>query len=191
MNVPRAAVRAGILAGLVVAAALAFVTTAPPAYGQDTVVTAPDGSRLAAPAGPGVTYGRWQGQLVVVFVVPAVRLDAVDAARGRGEATPSSEVPGRTDLRMFALSASSTFLGCSVGFLPDLGASRDIADYDGDGVLDGRLMDSCHQGQWDPYHRGAPVPNTPAPVRLAVLDVHAKDGVLVASGFDGPTGSRR
>jgi Rieske Fe-S protein len=89
------------------------------------------------------------------------------------------------------LSAKSTHLGCTVGWNAQLGASKDIADYDGDGVNDGRILDPCHQGQWDAFHRGEPQPGTPAPARLAGLDVRIVDGHLEGTGFDGPVGPQR
>lgn len=145
------------------------------------------GGALAVPSAAGVTPATWMGTPVLVFVVPAERLAGVEAARGPGEATPSVEVPGHPELRLFALSAKSTARGCTVGLNAGLGASLDIEDYDLDGQRDGRILDPCYHGQWDPYHRGAPV-HGPAPARLAVLDVQVDGGVLVATGFDGPVG---
>jgi Rieske Fe-S protein len=69
-----------------------------------------------------------------------------------------------------------------------LGSSHDEPDYDHDGFADGVLMDRCHQGTWDPYHRGAPVAG-PAPTRLAALHVEPRQGILYGDGFDGPTGA--
>lgn len=77
-----------------------------------------------------------------------------------------------------------------MGFNAGLGASRLVSDYDGDGANDGRLMDACHQMQWDPYNRGALVVGPPDLPRLAVLDLAVEDGRLVATGFDGPVGPR-
>ncbi|HJQ93467.1 MAG TPA: hypothetical protein VJ874_04180, partial [Candidatus Thermoplasmatota archaeon] len=114
--------------------------------------------------------------------------DAVERLRGPGESTPSIALPGHPGLRLFALSAYSTHLGCTVGFNTGLGASKDIGDYDGDGSPDGRMLDPCHQGQWDVYHRGVEVPGTTTGGPMAVLDVRIVDGALVATQFDGPVG---
>jgi Rieske Fe-S protein len=89
---------------------------------------------------------------------------------------------------MFAISAKSTHLGCTVGFNKGLGASRDVADYDGDGLPDGRMLDPCHQDQWDVFHRGVAMPNQFAQARMALLDLHVQDGQLVGTHYDGPVG---
>jgi Rieske Fe-S protein len=152
------------------------------------VVTDNAGTALAIPRLVGVQAALWDHRPVLVFVTTAQELSGVDAARGPDAATPSIGVPGSSDLRLFVLSARSTHLGCTVRWNAGLGASKDIADYDGDGVNDGRVLDPCHLGQWDAFHRGEPQPGTPAPTRLAVLDVRFVDGQLVGTGFDGDVG---
>lgn len=192
----RASVRAAVAVTLFVATGLVLFA-APPLAPEESYPALPlmnyvrghePTEAMPIPAGPGVTHGSWLGNPVIVVVAPAPVLDGVDAERGDGQATPSVPFPGDPSLRLFALSAKSTHLGCTVGFVTSLGASRDIADYDLDGRLDGRIMDPCGQGQWDAYNRGAPVAGPTRDRSLAVLDVFVQDGHLYAKRFDGPVG---
>ena len=147
MGLASLAVRASTLAIAAAVIVLLVASSSQPALhdASATPVTAADGSSLVIPTTASVTKATWNHKPILVFVVPQAILDGVDAARGPGSATPS--IPWGPGLRLFALSAVSTHLGCTVGFTPSLGASKDIADYDGDGHNDGRLMDMCHQGQ--------------------------------------------
>lgn len=188
MDAPRAAVRIGVLAGVAVLVGLVATSISDRGAAVTLHILDDDGDPMAVPLEAGYTIGRWDGVPVGVVVATADQLAGVERWRGEEEATPSVAVPGRPGLRLFALSAHSTHLGCTVGFNQGLGASRDIPDYDGDGALDGRMLDPCHHGQWDVYNRGAEVPGTATGGRMAVLDVRVAAGKLVATGFDGPTG---
>jgi hypothetical protein len=191
MDAPRLALRAS---GAVCAGLLLVLVAGVSLHGGDglaqIVVQDSQGNPLPVPAAPTVERGLWKTRPVLVFVVPAKVLEGVDAARGAGSATPSIEVPGHAELRLFALSAMSTQLGCTVVFNAQLGASKDVADYDGDGVPDGRIMDPCSQYTWDAFHDGAFVSGKSVP-RLASLDVQIVDGHLSATVFDGPIGPAR
>lgn len=167
---------------------LLYLAASPPAGAETSGLLDESGNPMPAPTSLGVVKGSWDGIPVLVITVNQAQLAGVDVVRGPGSATPSAPVPGYEGWRVFALSAVSTHLGCSVAWMPDLGASRDIPDYDMDGVVDGRLMDQCHQGQWDAFNQAAPFAGTPAPAALAVLDVRVVDGILVAASFDGPIG---
>lgn len=191
MDVPRLAVRIGVLASVAVLVSLVVLSVSDRGDPVPLHVVDADGNPMAVPSEPGYTIGEWNGVPVAVVVATTEQLEGVERWRGEGEATPSVEVPGRPGLRLFALSAHSSHLGCTVGFNAGLGASKDIPDYDGDGEPDGRMLDPCHQGQWDVYHRGVEVPGTPTGGRMAVLDVSIVDGRLMATGFDGPTGPSR
>lgn len=192
----RASVRAAVAATLLLAVGI-FLFAAPPLAPETSYPALPlmksvrgqePTDPLPVPTGPGVSYGTWNFVPVMVVVAPASVLDGVDAQRGEGAATPSVSFPGDPSLRMFALSAKSTHLGCTVGFAPSLGASRDISDYDIDGRIDGRALDPCGQGQWDVFHRGMPVAGPTRDRALAPLDVFVEDGYLYATHFDGPVG---
>jgi Rieske Fe-S protein len=188
MDAPRAAVRLGVFASVAVLVGIVVVSVSDESHRDALVMDREGHAALAVPTEVGVYPGSWSGMPITVFVAPKARLDGVEALRGEGHATASVAVPGHPDLRLFALSAKSTHLGCTVGFNVGLGASMDIADYDGDGMPDGRMLDPCHQGQWDIYHRGVEVPGTPTHGRMAVLDVRVEGGQLRASQFDGPIG---
>lgn len=192
----RASVRAAVAVTLLLATGLLFFA-APPLVPEESYPAIPvlqyvrgqePTEPMPMPPGPGITYGTWLGHPVIVVVAPATLLQGVDSQRGTGQATPSVPFPADPSLRLFALSAKSTHLGCTVGFNTGLGASRDIADYDLDGRVDGRILDPCGQGQWDAYNRGAPVAGPTRDRSLAVLDVFVKDGALHATHFDGQVG---
>ncbi|HUR62488.1 MAG TPA: hypothetical protein VM286_09025 [Candidatus Thermoplasmatota archaeon] len=193
MDLPRLAVRASVVLCCAFLLAILFMTAdkGNVAEARPAAIMDQDGSPIPVPTGVGRLSATWNHLPVLVFVATAQELDGVEARRGAGEATPSVAVPGHPDLRLFVLSATSTHLGCIVGWNAELGASMDIADYDGDGRNDGRVMDPCHHGQWDAFHRGAPQPATPAPARLAALDVRIMGDHLEATSFDGPTGPQR
>jgi Rieske Fe-S protein len=186
MDLPRLAVRLGAACAAALLLTLLFLGAQHQGEVAAFAITDKSGAPLPVPATPTRELGTWRLQPVWVFVVPASELAGVDAARGPGSATPSIEVPGHPELRLFVLSAKSTYLGCTVGWNAQLGASRDIPDYNGDGVNDGRILDPCHQGQWDAFHRGAPVAG-PAPERLASLDVRIVGDEMQGTWFDGPT----
>ncbi len=190
MEAPRHAIRLAF-AALATATVVGFILMgSSPTRSAAAPITTASGTPFSVPLQTSVTEANWHGQPVIVFVVLATQLDAVAVVRGDDAVTPSIVVPGHPELRLFVLSDKSTHLGCTVAWNPTLDASLDVSDYDGDGAPDGRLLDRCHQGSWDAFHRGAPV-NGPAPTRLAVLDVEVRDGVLYGTHFDGPTGPAR
>jgi Rieske Fe-S protein len=176
-----------VAAGVAVASLLTLAWAAGTEEGAPAsiAVMGPDGTALLVAPELGVTPATWQAQPVLVFVVNASILEGVEAHRGEGEATRAVALAG--GLRLFVLSAKSTFLGCTVGFNAELGASLDVADYDGDGRVDSRLLDPCHHGQWDAFHDGRPVVGF-APERLSALHVELRDGVVFGTGFDGNVG---
>lgn len=188
MDVPRSAVRLSVVVVAALLAALVLVSVIEDGAQARAPVTARDGSAFVLPRSEGVYEAQWIDEPVLVVVTTEARLAGVERLRGEGEATDAIVLGD--GLAVFVLSAHSTFLGCTVSFLPDLGASRDIPDYDGDGRNDGRFMDACHQGQWDVFRRGEPIPGTPTEGRLAALQVELRDGGLWGAGFDGPVGAQ-
>ena len=191
MDAPKAAVRLSAVVAVAAAGLLLALSVLEPGAQALVPVTTRDGAPFEVPAAQGVYPAQWRETPVLVFVVPQERLDGVEALRGEGSATPAVAGPG--GLAVFVLSAKSTDLGCTVGFNTGLPASKDIADYDGDGRNDGRVLDPCHHAQWDAYRRGEPVPGTPADGpsggRLAALRLTVDGDGLSARGFDGPVGS--
>lgn len=185
MDAPRAAVRLSVVVVAALLVALVTVSVVKDGAQAHAPITARDGSVFLLPGSPGVYEAQWVDEEVLVVVTTQARLDAVERLRGEGEATDAEPLPG--GLAVFAMSARSTFLGCTGRFMSELAASRDIADYDGDGANDGRFMDVCHQGQWDVFHRGEPV-SGPTEGRLAALRIELRDGQVWGSGFDGPVG---
>lgn len=188
MGVAGVAVRVAVL---VPAAAWVVLTLATVMHGHDRshALEGRDGGSFVLPMHEGAYEASFEGHPVLVYVVPTSRLDAVDEARGEGEATPALELGD--GLSVFAFSAVSNRLGCTGGFVRTLGASADVPDYDGDGLPDGRFMDPCHHGQWDVLHRGSPVPMTLTCGPLARLEgLGLQGGGLSATGFDQEPGPR-
>lgn len=191
MSLGKLSLRGSFAIAAILGLGLVLVGVAPHKPTQPArVVTDPAGNTLLVPAQAGVTKALWNGQPVLVFLAPKVRLDGVDLARGMGHATPALEVPGHPDLRLFVFSGRSTQSGCTLAFNPSLAASLEIADYDGDSSPDGRVIDPCHQGTWDIYEQGVPVSGA-AFVRLATLDASIVGDHLEATAFDGPVGAQR
>ena len=118
-----------------------------------------------------VVTAEWGLRPAVVYLVRKAQLEASSRQRGYNTGQFAIPVPGRPDLGMLAYDGKCTHLGCTVGWAGDLGASKDIADYDGDGVPDGRVLCPCHQAQFDIYDLATHVPATPAPRPLDVLRI--------------------
>ena len=175
----RGTVRASTAAVVFLSVGLLLLTMLQPGAVASSPLTATDGSPLQVPDGPTVFRAAWRGLPVLVFKVPHSDLPE--------EGTPTVDVPGEQGLRLFAVSAKSTYLGCTVGYVP-LHGPRYVSS---DGIVPRLIMDPCHHGRWDPFRSGEPIPGGPAPARLPLLDAHFVDGVLVATGYDGPIGPQR
>lgn len=188
MDAPRAAVRLLVLAVAGLFVALVVLSVAQEGKGAHAAVTARDGSPFALPRAEGSYEALWVGEPVLVVVTRQAILDGVTAVRGPGEATDA--IPLGDGLAVFVTSARSNFLGCTGKINTGLGASKDVADYDGDGRPDGRFLDACHQGQWDVFHRGAPVPGTPTEGPLAQLKIDVDGDQIRGHGFTGPVGGQ-
>lgn len=191
MDAPKAAVRLSVLAAAAVLVAMVFVSVAREGAATPTSLVHRDGTAFTLERAEGVQEAAWGPgrEPVLVVVTRQAVLDGVDRVRGEGEATPAEPLGG--GLVVFVVSARSNHLGCTGTILPSLGASIDVPDYDEDGRNDGRFMDSCHQGQWDVFHRGAPVQG-PTCGRLAALEgLEVRGEALLATGFDGPVGAQR
>lgn len=127
-------------------------------------------------------HATWHRLPVLVLVTSPAKLAGVDALRGHGEATPSLTIPV-LNLEVVVFSAKSTHLGCTVVFRPDLPASADIADYDGDGVNDGALFDPCGQSRWDAFHDGRVIAGPPGLKDMPRLRFHFEDGQIIGTGY--------
>lgn len=153
-----------------------------PATGEPTPVTVAD---LAGD--PVVVHvGEWGGTPAVVYKVRTATLEASSRLRGYNTAQHAVQHPADASLAILAYGGKCTHLGCTVGFNAGLGASRDIEDYDGDGVREGRALCPCHQSQFDVFDLGRNMPAQPAPRPLDALpvrlgDLHGGSPTIVAT----------
>ncbi len=175
---PRGIVRASTVVVTALSITLLLLTALQPGAAASFPLRAEDGERLEVPEGPVVLRAFWQGLPVLVFKVPASEIP--------NGGTPSIEAPGEQGLRIFVISAKSTHLGCVVEPLPMRFREHMATD---SLARPGLLIDPCHQFIWDAYGDGAEIRGFMP--RLPLLDAHFEDGVLVATGYDGPVGPQR
>lgn len=118
-----------------------------------------------------VHVGEWGGTPAIVYKVRKATLEASSRLRGYNTAQHAIQDPADPALAILAYGGKCTHLGCTVGFNRRLGASRDIEDYDGDGVPDGRAMCPCHQSQFDLFDLGRNLPVQPAQRPLDAMPI--------------------
>lgn len=127
-----------------------------------------------------VVTGEWGDAPAVVYKVRRSALEAAREIRGRDTLAFAVAHPSESDHMIVAYDARCTHLGCTVGWASHLGASADVADYDGDGEPDGRILCPCHQAQFDIHDLGTHLENTPAPRPLPVLVIEVHEGEVWA-----------
>lgn len=120
----------------------------------------------------------------VVYKVKKSVLAASTAERGYNTAQHAIQHPTEPEHAILVYDGKCKHLGCTVGWGGNLGGSKDVEDYDGDGRLDGRILCPCHQGQYDIYNLALNVPATPPPAPLNV--VRAKLGTAEIDGTSTP-----
>lgn len=118
---------------------------------------------------PVVVTAEWNFLPAVVYKVKKSALEGSTRARGYNTAQYAVQHPDEDDMAILVYQGKCKHLGCTVGFNTKLGASKDQADYDGDGLPDGRILCPCHQGQYDIYDLALNVPGTPPPAPLNVI----------------------
>jgi Rieske Fe-S protein len=138
------------------------------ANGQKIPITAAD---LSGPA-PMVITAEWNFLPAVVYKVKTEVLRASSKTRGYNTAQHAVEFPGDPAHAILAYIGKCKHLGCTVGWNGGLGGSKDIEDYDGDGINDGRILCPCHQGQYDIYNLALNQPGTPPPEPLNVIRIN-------------------
>jgi Rieske Fe-S protein len=124
---------------------------------------------LAGPA-PVVVTAEWNFLPAVIYKVHKSKLEGSSREREYNTAQFAVEHPTETDMAILVYDGKCKHLGCTVGFNKGLGGSKDISDYDGDGLPDGRILCPCHQGQYDIHDLALNVPGTPPPAPLNVIE---------------------
>ncbi len=104
-----------------------------------------------------------------VYKVKVDTLKASSAKRGYNTAQHAVEFPGDNKYAILAYVGKCKHLGCTVAWNSGLGGAKDVDDYDGDGINDGRILCPCHQGQYDIYDLALNQPGTPPPAPLNVI----------------------
>lgn len=122
-----------------------------------------------AGAAPVVVTAEWNFLPAVIYKVHKAKLQASAAKRGYNTAQFAVQHPEEEDMAILVYQGKCKHLGCTVGFNKGLGGSKDEADYDGDGLPDGRILCPCHQGQYDIHDLALNVPGTPPPAPLNVI----------------------
>lgn len=123
---------------------------------------------LAGPA-PVVVTAEWNFLPAVIYKVHKTKLEASARERGYNTGQYAVQHPTEEDMAIMVYQGKCKHLGCTVGFNKGLGGSKDVPDYDGDGLPDGRILCPCHQGQYDIHDLALNVPGTPPPAPLNVI----------------------
>jgi Rieske Fe-S protein len=129
--------------------------------------------RLSDLAGPAPVFigGEWRLTPALLVKVRVATLAASSRMRDYNTGQHGVQHPTEPEHAIVAYDARCTHLGCTVGWLGQLGGSKDVADYDGDGARDGRTLCPCHQSQFDVYDLGRDQQPGPAKRPLPVIRV--------------------
>lgn len=126
---------------------------------------------------PVVLTAEWNFLPAVVYKVRRATLEGSAERRGYNTGQYALQHPTEPDHAILLYEGKCKHLGCTVGWDGSLPASADVADYNDDGVNDGRILCPCHQGQYDIFDLALNVPGTPppAPLNVIVFDVKRFD----------------
>jgi Rieske Fe-S protein len=120
------------------------------------------------PANPPLV-GEWGFLPAAIYMVRTDILRAAAAKRGYNTGQFAVAHPTEGNYSIMVYRAKCKHLGCTVGWNGGLGGSKDVEDYDLDGLNDGRILCPCHQGQYDIYDLALNQPATPPPAPLDVI----------------------
>ncbi len=124
---------------------------------------------------PVVVTAEWNFLPAVVYKVRKDVLAASSAKRGYNTGQFAVQHPTEPDHAIIVYDGKCKHLGCTVGWDETLGGSKDVPDYNDDGVFDGRILCPCHQGQYDIYDLAFNQPATPPPSPLNVISFDVKN----------------
>jgi len=163
----------GALSQLLPAVAPAALSSsgAAPVIKRDPATNAKIPVTIADLAGAPPVYvtAEWNFLPATVYKVKKAIVEKSAAKRGYNTAQFAVQHPTEDDHVILLYRTKCKHLGCTVGFNTGLGASKDIPDYDGDGLPDGRILCPCHQGQYDIHDLAKNQPGTPPPAPLDVI----------------------
>lgn len=127
--------------------------------------------------GKGVITAEWNFLPAVAYRVDKAVLEASTRVQGYNTGMYAVEDPRDATKAILLYDGKCKHLGCTIGWGSDLGGAKDSVgqeDYDGNGVLDGRILCPCHQGQYDIYNLALNQPATPPPAPLNVIEFDIK-----------------
>lgn len=124
---------------------------------------------------PVVLTAEWNFLPAVVYKVRRASLEGSSRKRGYNTAQFALQHPTEPDNAILLYEGKCKHLGCTVGWDATLPASKDVADYNEDGVNEGRILCPCHQGQYDIFDLALNVPGTPPPSPLNVIEFDVKE----------------
>lgn len=163
----------GALSQLLPAVAPAALSSsgAAPVIKRDPTTNAKIPVTIADLAGAPPIYvtAEWNFLPATVYKVKKAIVQKSAARRGYNTAQFAVQHPTEDDHVILLYRTKCKHLGCTVGFNTGLGASKDVPDYDGDGLPDGRILCPCHQGQYDIHDLAKNQPGTPPPAPLDVI----------------------
>lgn len=111
----------------------------------------------------------WNYLPAVVYLVKSAVLRASSQVRGYNTGQHAQPHPEDSDFAIMVYEGKCKHLGCTVGWNSAFGSSKDVEDYDKDGLNEGRILCPCHQGQYDIYDLALNQPATPPPAPLNVV----------------------
>lgn len=113
--------------------------------------------------------GEWGFLPATVYMVRTDILRASAVRRAYNTGQFAVQHPTAPAYSIMVYRTKCKHLGCTVGWNGGLGGSKDVDDYDTDGLNDGRILCPCHQGQYDIHDTALNVPGTPPPKPLDVI----------------------
>lgn len=187
-NTVRLAVAGAVLPGVLSQVLPAIAPSALSGAGSGPVIRRDPKTNAKIPLtvadlGTDPVVGEWGFLPAIIYRVKMESLRGSAEKRGYNTAQFAVADPTDKDSAILVYRGKCKHLGCTVGWNGLLGGSKDIEDYNGDGIPDGRILCPCHQGSYDIYDLARNVPGTPPPspldvIRIRVGNFSDPDGII-------------